>query len=394
MEKSPREAAIRGSASKTGAASDDIPDHLLVDLLGEFLHGDVNSFCSVSKVCKSWSMALLNEPFWQKCLISRFGPDERIYHPRRVYDSACPAKETYAATHSLERRFSSGDFTSLDWRLFSSPLTDILILEDCVYIGDSLGNLRLYQISNQSVSPLSIQPPTGGGVSCLGSLGEFIVSGHADGTVNIWSPFVDNISSVLAHERDSRVNSISACVDAFFASSSPVDMSVCVMDAERGVKSFSKRFTPESSPNSVHCLHPQLILVGSRDNAARIIDVRTRYGTVLSTHHLTDWCLCVEWANEFTFRASDKAVNLFDIRASGPIETRHAGDRLITRFKSDSVLRLVSCGLDGQVRISSLEDPNMNVHIQSNEDYILSVDFTRTALCCGGINGLFQSFVF
>jgi WD40 repeat protein len=114
---------------------------------------------------------------------------------------------------------------------------------------------------------------------------------------------------------------------------------------------------------------------------------------------MDDWCLCVEPDpfNTHIFRASDKAVKVFDTRnPSECIEERHSGRRLISRFKSDGKLRLVSCGLDGHVLVSSLEERKCvkPVSLHSENDYILAVDFDRTRLACGGINGKFSIFTF
>jgi WD40 repeat protein len=96
------------------------------------------------------------------------------------------------------------------------------------------------------------------------------------------------------------------------------------------------------------------------------------------------------------FRASDKAVKTFDTRFPTMfIEERHRSSRLISRFKSDGKLRLVSCGLDGHVLVSSLEQRiELPVSLHSEDDYILAIDFDRTMLACGGINGKFSVFTF
>lgn len=60
-------------------------------------------------------------------------------------------------------------------------------------------------------------------------------------------------------------------------------------------------------------------------------------------------------------RAADKAIHMWDARNPGEkLETRHAHRKLVTRFHSVSrqtaAPRLVSCSLDGSVKISSLEE--------------------------------------
>jgi WD40 repeat protein len=78
-----------------------------------------------------------------------------------------------------------------------------------------------------------------------------------------------------------------------------------------------------------------------------------------------------------------------------PLESRHRGRRLISKFKSDGSLRMVSCGLDGEIKVSSLESLESTVtSIYSDDDYLLAVDFNRTRLICGGMNGLIEVFSF
>ena len=127
----------------------------------------------------------------------------------------------------------------------------------------------------------------------------------------------------------------------------------------------------------------------------RILDFRSGdYVTILP---MEDWSLCVEAdSSDTVIRASDRAVKTFDLRLpEQPIESRHNGRRLISQFKSDSKLRLVSCGLDGQVLVSSLESNHCQPSpVHSCDDYILSIDFDRTRLACGAINGKYNLFTF
>ena len=395
-----------------------IPDHLMVDTLGEFLNGQVGTFCIASQVCKSWNTILEDNLIWKKSLVSRFGSDERLYNYRRrgsqrkslFTSQRIISKETYASTHLLERRFSSGDFSSRFYDRFDAALTDILISGDKVYIGDNKGRIHVHVPSAvgqpncdwetpEAVTPAeAFNSPNLTGVSCLTDQGSILLSGHADGAVSVWSAArTDETTRIAAHEDNCRINSIVAPSECFFASSSPVDMSVRITDVESKSESFMRRFAPEAAPNAldVSPFSPSVILVGCRDNSVRLVDVRSRKDSIEIS--MADWCLCVEWShtNEFQIRASDKAVALFDLRApEHPLESRHKSERLVTKFKSDSILRLVSCGLDGEVKLSSLEWLRDPVTIQTRDDYILAVDFDRTSLCFGGINGIFQSFNF
>ena len=366
----------------------ELPDHLLVDILGEFLHGEVKTFCFASQACKSWSSALSNEPFWNRCLVSRFGSDERVYHPGHMnYESSCRSREVYAATHCLERRFSSGEFSRRSWDRFDASLTDVLISGEKIYIGDNKGRIHLHD--PELLTP-SLHLNSVSGVSCLAVNSDLLFSGHADGTVKLWGANnIDPVRPIPVHEPNSRVNAIASPNSGCFASSSPVDMTVRLVDISKESEFFMRPFSPESSPNSLAVSSPNVFLVGCRDNCARVIDIRSREREALLMQ-LTDWCLCVEWSSEFTVRASDKAVHVFDLRFPGsPVSVHHASKRLITKFKSDAVLRLVSCGLDGQVNVSSIDEAVPRTMMEN--DYILSLDFSRTTLCFGDINGLFQS---
>jgi hypothetical protein len=396
---------------------DRIPDHLLVDLLERYLGGAITAICRTSQVCKSWNLALSDTTFWGTKLASRFGSSSELHHPhfRDRADSTATTfseaeihpRDVYAATHTLEYRFSSGNFTSRDKVFNESAITCLTIVRDTLFASDCTGVIRRIAMDsgfpamqvpeaqrlNESGSCVNTDSP----VSTLIPFNEkFLLSGHLDGSIRLWQDQLESPTRVVAHE--SRVTCAAQSSPGEMVSVSSKDSSLKGIDLTCSRVREIRSFEPEGAPNTVASIDTNLIAVGCRDNTCRLIDTRTRQFSSNMSLNLEDWCLCVEpcTSSPNFLRASDKSVHLFDLRnPSQPADTRHRSNRLISRFKSDSSLRLVSCGLDGEVRVSSLEKPEGTVtSLHAEDDYLLALDFDRTTLCCGGMNGKLQVFSF
>ena len=392
-----------GCRYEVGISQEPMTDHVLLDMIDRFLDGSIEVLCRSSQVCRDWNDALSGNILWRTKLKSRFGKDPSLYHPkyRDLFDSTSTSgsesdldlKEVYAATHVLERRFSRGTFTSRGRYFMDNPITCIGMSGSCAYVADSQGNLRKFDTSIipdfeenkchclEFTSPVSSMITTDFGLKA---------TGHSDGTIRASN------SSLAVKSHEGRVNALVSVGESGVLSVSPRDASLALTDLVGNCVSQVRHLHVDSAPNTIACSDTNTTIAGCRDDACRIYDLRAPGGPVALVA-LSDWCLCVESSgqNPYLFRASDKAVHLFDLRnpSGGPIETLHKSDRLVSKFRSDFSLRLVSCGLDGELRISSLESQQV-VSLHSSEDYILATDFDRTTLCCGGMNGKFEIFYF
>ena len=384
-------------------AATDLPDHVLFDLVQSYLGGCLNSFGRLSQVCKKYESSLSNAMFWELKLRYRF--QEAFIHPSYRKKSLPHPKDVYQATHLLEKRFVKGDFVlKLNFRGRNTVITSMRIHEKNLIVGDSAGALKILRLDTDVQRPPDIEDTHGpslsvlsqslSGVTCLGSSRSHVISGHMDGTC-----LVHDVASssrfILPIHDGSRISSLSSVTASHILTCSTANRSICLYDVTRGENVISKRTSPDSLPNCVS-VASHTAFIGHRDRSVRVLDLRS--GEFVSTFRMNDWCLCVEAdpSDQFLLRASDRAVKTFDFRSPlSPVDTRHANKRLISQFKSDSKFRLVSCGLDGQVVVSSLESPTTTpTPIHTSDDYVLCVDFDRTRLACGSINGKFNLFNF
>jgi len=164
---------------------------------------------------------------------------------------------------------------------------------------------------------------------------------------------------------------------------------------------------------------PNLMLSGSHDRCIRLWDARVA-GEAVAMWSQQDWVTCVDFhpANSNHLFSSDKAVHLWDLRmvpdrsgslgdgatniyTQSHISESHRHRKLVSRFRVD-FLRLVSCSLDGSVKVSSLENPDQSMvyplsaepagrspeaTLRTSTDYVLSIDFDTTRLVVGGVDG-------
>ena len=383
-----------------------VPDHVLVDLVENFVGGSVETACRGAQICRSWNDALSSSIFWRSKLRSRFGVRPELYHPefRERFDSTSTAssesgihpRDVYGATHLLERRFSSGLFGSKERICDDAPITALHMNGSVAVASNSGGSLTVVPTNSSSSFDSLPRVQTGSVISCLaGQSDNQIWSAHQDGSIQLWD--IQELSQVANHSvHNSRVSGLVATNEKVLTISSK-DGTLRVCDISVESVNIAQNFAPDSTPNSIASVDQNLVMLGCRDNTCRLVDLRIREQG-LPVVHLADWCLCVEpcTSNPSHVRASDKAVHLFDLRMLlAPLESRHKGRRLISDFKSDGSLRMVSCGLDGEIKVSSLESLGSAVtSIYSDDDYLLAVDFNRTTLICGGMNGLIEVFSF
>lgn len=184
--------------------------------------------------------------------------------------------------------------------------------------------------------------------------------------------------------------------------------------------------------------NPHLFLSGSHDRSVRLWDARLggAAGATVARWQQHDWVTCVSFHPTIEDRVltSDKAVHHWDLRCMGAatagtgnagagahLESSHRHRKLVSRFRTDP-LRLASCSLDGSVKVSSLEAPNVRVAspyasphcspvlgptpapvlpevlrgltdgadvctLRTSTDYVLCIDFDATRLLAGGVDG-------
>ena len=375
-----------------------LPDHILFSVIENFVDENLSSIGTVAQVCRDYHNALSNPSFWSLKLYGRF--DAEFFHPCYTSTSHIDPRSVYQATHVLEKCFTRGLFSAKsNFRTPNSIITAIRIHDGNLVVGASDGSVKYVGLPNDSAAQAADltgtinSHPDMSGVTCLAPLGCDIVSGHTDGSLFVHKPTSpERLPTQLP--LTSPITSIAGIGDTkvFFSTHGCIQM----YDLETQTRVLTKRTSPDALPNSVS-VRGSVAVIGFRDKKARIIDLRS--GEYVTSIAMSNWCLCVETdSSDYILRASDRAVKTFDLRSpSAPLDIRHGTNRLISQFKSDSKLRLVSCGLDGQVLVSSLEpskcfETPQSVH--ACEDYILTLDFDRTRLACGGINGKYNLFTF
>lgn len=402
--------SIVNSRFGRGCGPLEIPDHVLIDVMNEFLDDPIDSQVRLSSVCRRWDEALSDRHLWKIQLQKRFGKCQKLIHPRFLQEGSSNQaleshhthpKEIYGATHSLEKKFLRGEYKSRSRSCLRSVVTCISISAEGIFSGDVEGKIwkHRYPAERASEGVLAVEGilSSPSPVSSLHALADFnaLLSGHSNGSISLWTS--STRVKLAVHEPASRVTSISSTQHSILSVSSS-DCSLRSTDMNTGLVRTIRRFPTEAIPTSISAplWDPNIVVGGFRDECARILDLRTENAGILFP--VSDWCLCVETCESVhQFRASDKSVKLFDARRnSEPVEQRHKSNRLVSKFKSDSALRLVSCGLDGQVKVSSLESAGGKepVAVHTSEDYMLAVDFDRTTLVCGGMSGELELFGF
>ncbi len=378
----------------------DVPDGFMFDVLLSYLGGSVHTSVKLSKCCRSLNTALSSEDIWKLKLIQRFGDNGYFYHPSFVFPEPglFHPKDVYAATHNLEHRFSSAQFCRAQvFDMQGQVITCMLLGDADLIVGDLGGNVR-YRANDDVHGLIQVIHPNSSAVTCLTRLNGHIVSGHSDGSLMQLNEGAMNPVLFSA----SRIDSITTTHEGHLGVCSSTERSVRLFDTEHSYSEvLVRRFDPLSSPTciaaaSLSSIVPSSIILGHKDNRARILDTRT--GRESYRLDLSDWCLCASFSTQdpYIVKAADKAINFIDLRKPNSIlDTKHKGRRLISKFASDDKLRLASCGLDGTVKVSSLErSSDCPVILHSDPDYILALDFNRTSLAYVGLSGNAHIFTF
>lgn len=377
-----------------------LPDGIVFDMLFEYLDGSVQASVNLGQCSKRLNTMMSCAAIWGQKLIRRFGADISLYHPAFVspVSTAAHPKQVYAATHSLEHRFSSADFCESHVVDMQGKVISSLLLSDSdLVVGDLGGNVRFLQ-QDDAPNLIPACHPNSSAVTCLTRLHEqAVVSGHADGSI---MHFRDP-DPMKVLPRHCRIDSIVGTEAGYLAVCSSNESTVRLLDSNHTYgELFMRRFDPDASPTCLavprsYSHVPPTVMLGHKDNRARIVDTRSGKNALIL--EMSDWCLCVSFSSQdpYVVKAADKAVNFFDLRKpDAPVDVKHKCKRLISKFSSDDKLRLASCGLDGTVKVSSLEKPDCPIVLYSDPDYILSLEFNRTTLACGGLSGKVHIFTF
>jgi WD40 repeat protein len=172
--------------------------------------------------------------------------------------------------------------------------------------------------------------------------------------------------------------------------------------------------------------HGAVFLTGSHDKTMRLWDIRQGGGrdAQVAQWDQHTWVTCVDFhpTHEHLVFSSDKSVHLWDLRKidNTPVKSSHKHKKLVSRFRADP-LRLASCSLDGSVKVSSLEAPEVrcvspqtsprsssarapdgfndpsSYHVstlRTSADYVLSIDFDASHLVAGCVDGSVEVYDF
>jgi len=275
--------------------------------------------------------------------------------------------------------------------------------------GYSQGQLSAWDLlSGKSVAPAAWESAHARRVSALAALcsGQTLLSASDDGLVKAWDLSRDRFGEA--------VRTFSAAVPAQRGGvGDDIRQGRDRTAGAQGNAAATKVASVAASPQD-----PALFLTGGHDRQVRLWDARA--ARVVSQWQQSDWATCVDFhpllANSRVY-SSDKSVHEWDLRhLAQPLQSRHRHRKLISRFRLDP-LRLASCSLDGTVKVSSMEAPNMRkasphaspLHgpqdaplphffhrgsagcdartLCASTDYVLSMDFDAERLIVGGING-------
>jgi len=164
-----------------------------------------------------------------------------------------------------------------------------------------------------------------------------------------------------------------------------------------------------------------MFLTGSHDRTLLLWDMRIGGdAAAVARWRQQDWVTCVGFHPTVQDRllSSDKCVRQWDLRrpGSGALGFLHRHRKLVSRFRVDP-FRLASCSLDGSVKVSSFEAPDVrvasprgsSVHdadglpgldvdevctLRTSTDYVLCIEFDETRLLAGGVDGRVELFDF
>jgi len=394
-----------------------VPDEVVMSLVQQYIDSSVWSYCQMSQVCKAWLKTFSNDNQWNQEWNRRFAQ-------RPTDCDAATWRQRYANAHTIERKFASGsfDFRSADPRgstVYNLTTVGGKCLAACgdgVIAYDLAGLSRCTDVKPVVRFTVDNDDLAGAALCCLPTAGGGVVAGFQQGGLAYWNAGDELGVCWEAHTKG--VKAVALLGNGILSGSA--DHGVKLWDLS-GSSPVCTAHLPDIM-GGVTAISPIMgtdsMAVISCRKGARVWDFRAPGGTaVVASLRTDDWCLCVEASrtDSNVVRCSDKAVHTWDLRTKTRIhEPLHRHERLIAQFKTDGGYRLVSCGLNGQVKTSSLEgvelarvmpgrgrSRSLDTHLSSGkygkllchqEDYVLTVDFDETRVVVGGLEGKVEIF--
>jgi len=467
-----------------------LPHELLTDIGKNYLESPVWHACQLGEASPHLGKVFMDEELWINLFDSRFKEASRSLRRRMDCRTPSPnARQSYAQLHALEARFRGGQYSAcgtfdnphhgvpvLDLRIatngFASAMAAFAALRD--------GLIMVYKLepSNEKVgadnaeelrgeaflqglpvpapgpelshAPLRAAPqrelaprlPGGPALCCLPIEGmdakpmpPLLTAGYALGLLAAWElpsgrAFVPR-QWEAAHS--GRVSAIATCGsgrDVLLSAASDGLVKAWTLEADRFGELLQAFPGHDAAVVSVAAspMGRSIFLSGSHDRTMRLWDMR-QVGEVARWQQ-RDWVTCVDFhpTMDEQVLSSDKFVHQWDVRRIGstPLSSTHRHKKLVSRFRVDP-LRLASCSLDGSVKVSSLEAPEMRVAsplasptvgpspapvfpslldtlrangggdvctLRTSADYVLCIDFDATRLLAGSVDGRVDAYDF
>lgn len=452
-----------------------MPRELLTDIAEHFLESPVWHLCQLGETTPNLGEVFMDDALWTRFYEDRFRDVSRS--PRRgtpVRPMHASSRLSYAELHSLEMRFREGKYSSmgavtvpkgvavLDLRIEHSETSEAVAFAAMrdgrllVYNLDHLSNSESEEETRarkarrvcedpESVREFAPAVDNSSALSCCpisqGNRPLCVVTGYGSGRLCAWQ-WPDGRQLAPRDWESAHLNRVSAVTSACDRLvSASADGLVKVWDIgeqfghlRQTIAGHSGAVMSVSASPSGHTL-----VTGGLDRSMRLWDLRSG-GEAVATWELHDWAMCVDFhpTSEHTLVSADKAVNMWDLRQPGEraISSMHRHQKLISRFRLDP-LRLVTCSLDGCVKVSSLEEPAVRhasprssplvsprstplsspqlsptesqllsprvpllgdfgsawslqdkvCTLRSSKDYILCIDFDASRLLAGGVDG-------
>ncbi|CAD7966264.1 unnamed protein product [Amoebophrya sp. A120] len=299
-------------------------------------------------------------------------------------------RKRYVALHDLERRFRKGLFDrKIQLTAEPTPVCDVHLTPGTRDVSIALGSGEILSMRGKEI--LSRQTAPSPAVRCFvdrvsGTLfaglqsGEIMIGGQIFAKAHLGKvcgleQVINTVASIggggPASPLSVRASSsspsdalISPSTNLLFSCSSSDDC-VKLWDIQHGKRNEAIAAYRHESVTTLSAVSAYEVWSGGNDRMLNRWDTRVigTTGPVQSFGPADDWVMMVEAGGQSgnLVRAADKAIHLWDARyGTKPLLTTHKHKKLITRFHSmmtrrTHAPRLVSCSLDGRVKISSLD---------------------------------------
>mmetsp|Transcript_10618 Transcript_10618/g.25945 ORF Transcript_10618/g.25945 Transcript_10618/m.25945 type:complete len:788 (+) Transcript_10618:311-2674(+) len=269
-------------------------------------------------------------------------------------------RDHYVALHDLERRFRKGLWDrKLKLATHPTPVCDVHLNPGTRDVCIALGSGEIVCMRGRDV--LSRKHAVSPAVRCFVAPGEVLYAGLQNGDILIG----DDFSLQKAHA--GKVCGLEKCVGAgeesLLFSCSPADDCVKLWDLNASNARDPVMVWRHDSASTLSVVSGVDVWTGGSDRMLNRWDAREMGSgrPVQSFGPADDWVMMVEAGSGNMVRAADKAIHLWDPRyPKSAVLSTHRHQKLITRFHSmmtrkTCAPRLVSCSLDGRVKISSLD---------------------------------------